>query len=50
MNISACIRNVWLVAAAVLLFPLAACDGVVYDEEGDCSVYYRLKFRYDMNL
>lgn len=50
MTISACIRNVWLVAAAVLLFPLAACDGVVYDEEGDCSVYYRLKFRYDMNL
>lgn len=50
MNISACIRNAWLVAVAVLLFPLAACNGVIYDEEGDCSVYYRLKFRYDRNL
>ncbi len=37
-------------AIAVLLFPLAACNGVIYDEEGDCSVYYRLKFRYDRNL
>ncbi len=50
MNISACIRNAWFVAVAVLLFPLVACNGVIYDEEGDCSVYYRLKFRYDMNL
>ena len=33
-----------------MLFPLTACDGVIYDDEGDCSVHYRLKFRYDKNL
>lgn len=29
---------------------LTACDGVIYDDEGDCSVTYRVKFRYDHNL
>lgn len=28
---------------------LASC-GLIYDYEGDCSVHYRVKFRYDMNL
>lgn len=50
MNISICIRKMWLVAIAILLFPLTSCNGVIYDEEGDCTVYYRLKFRYDKNL
>lgn len=50
MNISACIRQIGLVWAALLLFSLTSCDGVIYDDEGDCSVTYRLKFRYDMNL
>lgn len=27
-----------------------SCDGMIYNDEGDCSVRYRLKFRYDMNL
>lgn len=38
-----------LIALAVLL-PFASCDSFVYDDEGDCSVTYRLKFRYDKNL
>lgn len=50
MKILACIRNAWLVAVAILSFPLTSCNGVIFDEEGDCSVYYRLKFRYDNNL
>ena len=29
---------------------LTACDSVIYDYEGDCSVTYRLKFRYDWNM
>ena len=29
---------------------LTACDNVIYDYEGDCSVTYRLKFRYDWNM
>ena len=34
--------------AAVTL--LSSCDRVIYDYEGDCTVNYLLKFRYDMNL
>lgn len=50
MNISSCIRKAWLVAVIVLQFPFTSCNGVIYDEENDCSVYYWLKFRYDLNL
>lgn len=25
-------------------------DSVIYDDEGDCSVNYRIKFKYDMNM
>lgn len=27
-----------------------ACDGLIYDGEGDCSVAYKVRFRYDMNM
>lgn len=36
------------VMASMLL--LTSCNGVIYDDEGDCSVIYRLRFRYDMNM
>ena len=36
--------------ASVCLSALPSCDRWFYEEEGDCSVYYRLKFRYDKNL
>lgn len=40
-----------LMAVMVMfLFLFTSCNGFVYDEEGDCSVTYSLKFRYDMNL
>jgi len=29
---------------------LAACDNAIYDDEGDCSVTYRLNFRFDLNI
>jgi hypothetical protein len=29
---------------------LSSCQGLVYDNEGDCDVHYRVKFRYDRNL
>lgn len=32
------------------LVAFVSCDDFVYDYEGDCSVTYRLKFRYDKNL
>jgi hypothetical protein len=28
----------------------AACNGFIFEDEGDCSVTYRVKFRYDMNM
>ena len=52
MNIPAYIRKVWGMALAVTisLLSFSSCDSAIYDEEADCSVYYRLKFRYDRNL
>lgn len=37
-------------ALACLLAFSSCSNSWLYEEEGDCSVYYRLKFRYDMNL
>ncbi len=29
---------------------LASCDGLIYDGEGDCDPYYKVKFVYDYNM
>ena len=29
---------------------LGGCDDAIYDYEGDCSVTYRVKFSYDLNM
>ena len=53
MDIRAWIRNVAakVCAASVCLLVLLSCsNNWLYEDEGDCSVYYRLRFRYDMNL
>ena len=53
MDIRASIRDVAakICVALVCLLALSSCsDSWLYDEEGDCSVYYRLKFSYDKNL
>lgn len=52
MNRPAYIRNVWdvVLAITISLFSLSSCDSAIYNDEDDCSVYYRLKFRYDRNL
>ena len=34
---------------SAVTFVFTSCD-VVFDDEGDCSVTYRIKFRYDRNL
>lgn len=47
MKLFAYLRQfIWL--PSILL--LVACDGVIYDNEGDCDPYYRVKFRYDWNM
>lgn len=37
-------------ATLVCLAVLSSCSDWLYQNEGDCSVHYRVKFRYDMNL
>lgn len=37
-----------IIAMAVCTLP--SCDSVIYDDEGDCNVTYRVKFRYDRNM
>lgn len=39
-----------LLAIFACIFAYHACDSVIYDDEGDCSVNYRVKFRYDYNM
>lgn len=39
-----------LLVAVALLFTLCACDNAIYDDEGDCTVTYRLQFCYDWNM
>lgn len=39
-----------LLAAVAICCGLTACDSAIYDYEGDCSVSYRLMFRYDKNM
>lgn len=52
MKITAYISRLTVVMASMvaLMLPLASCNGVIYDDEGDCDVTYRLRFRYDMNM
>lgn len=53
MNIRALIKNMAAKTCMTLacLLAFSSCSNSwLYEEEGDCSVYYRLKFRYDMNL
>lgn len=34
----------------IIMLMMTSCSGLIFDEEGDCSVTYRLRFRYDMNM
>lgn len=39
-----------LLLAVATMLTLASCNGLIYEDEGDCTVTYRLKFRYDYNM
>ncbi len=39
-----------LLALFACCMTLSSCDGVIYDGEGDCSVNYKVGFRYDWNM
>lgn len=38
-----------LLPMALMLFTASSCD-TIFDDEGDCDVHYRVKFRYDKNM
>ena len=40
-----CQLLLWLAGLIV-----TSCSGMIYDEEGDCTVTYQVKFRYDWNM
>ena len=52
MNTLSYIKHLRITVLAVVAstFLFMSCDGMIYNDEGACSVRYRLKFRYDMNL
>lgn len=37
-------------AAISAMSALTACNGLIYNDEGDCDPYYKVRFRYDMNM
>ncbi len=39
-----------LMTAIISTIGMSSCDDAIYDYEGDCSVNYRIKFRYDYNM
>lgn len=42
------LRLIMLMSAVAML--VSSCDSVIYDEEGDCEIHYRLRFRFEKNL
>ncbi len=52
MNIQALIRKAAakVLVALTCMSVLPSCNSWVYDDQGDCSVYYRVRFCYDRNL
>lgn len=39
-----------LLATALACGMAVSCGGLIYEDEGDCAVSYRVRFRYDMNM
>ena len=45
-------QKISLLSAAILFLSaaLCSCDGMMYDEEGDCDPHYKARFIFDMNM
>ena len=39
-----------LVLLMFAIFAATSCENTIFDEEGDCSLHYHVKFKYDMNM
>jgi len=40
----------YLLTAMACMMMLSSCDNAIYDDEGDCVVRYRVRFKYDYNM
>lgn len=51
-GVTAYLRNkaLSLLTVAAICCSMTSCDNAIYDGEGDCTVTYRLAFRYDRNM
>lgn len=47
-----CMRRLSGILAMLLTLgaALTSCDSAIYDDQGDCTVHYRVKFRYSKNV
>ncbi len=43
-------NSVITMVISAIAVALSGCDSLIYDGEGDCSVHYRLSFRYSKNI
>lgn len=52
MNRVHILRRVLLASAMVVaMLAASSCkDGLIFDGEGDCGIYYRIRFKYDYNI
>lgn len=51
MNITTQISKLKMFAAVfAIATAFTSCDSVIYDDEGDCSVKYRIEFEYERNM
>ena len=52
MNRVHILRRVLLASAMVVaMLTASSCkDGLIFDGEGDCGIYYRIRFKYDYNI
>ncbi|MCM1021646.1 MAG: FimB/Mfa2 family fimbrial subunit [Muribaculum sp.] len=52
MSLNLNIKKIGIFLSAIFAIQMlfTSCDGVIYEDEGDCDVVYRVKFRYDMNM
>ena len=45
------LRGKIVLAMMVALLAMVSCkDGLIFDGEGDCGIYYRIRFKYDYNI
>lgn len=50
MNIALYNKSIKLLGILLLSMAFTSCDSIIFEGEGDCSVNYEVRFRYDYNM